>query len=107
MTEMSGKSNLHICHFMIPYLEDMSWIKALVENLNCMVLENENWAKFSSALLVGKLNYTFADTKINFRNTIRQNSYGHLSTLLYYIKIIWHQMFCLFNPCKTYRPFTC
>lgn len=53
---MSGKSNLHISHFMILYLEDMSWIKALVENLNYMVLENENWAKFTSAQLVGKLN---------------------------------------------------
>lgn len=46
MKEMSGKSNLHICHFMILYLEEMNWIKALVENLNCVVLENENWAKF-------------------------------------------------------------
>lgn len=34
MKEMSGKGNLHICHFMVLYLEDMNWIKALVENLN-------------------------------------------------------------------------
>lgn len=39
MKEMSGKGNLHICHFMVLYLEDMNWIKALVENLNWGFLE--------------------------------------------------------------------
>ena len=39
MKEMSGEGNLHICLFMVLYLEDMKRIKALVENLNWGFLE--------------------------------------------------------------------
>lgn len=41
MKEMSGKGNLHICHFMVLYLEDMKWIKALMENWR--FLEMKTW----------------------------------------------------------------
>lgn len=70
MKEMSGKSNLHICHFMVQYLEDMNWIKALVENLNCYFKKKRKlqqvhlsvklWIDFCSEL---DPNYSFTATK--------------------------------------------
>lgn len=57
---MSEESNLHICHLMILYLEDMKWIKALVKKL--WVFRNENCTKFFSRSFKQTLTQNHSET---------------------------------------------